>query len=80
MENGIQNIYVLGEEEALLLKAKEAFDDDKGKRKAGEKWMIYGPTEFVPPVQVEVIQKRTTIPLDENEGIYVRENSTGKVR
>jgi major vault protein len=42
--------------------------------------MIYGPAEFVPPVQVEVIQKRTTIPLDENEGIYVRDITTGKVR
>jgi major vault protein len=34
LENGIQNIYILGEEEALLLKAKENyFENDKKSRK-----------------------------------------------
>lgn len=42
--------------------------------------MIKGPTEYVPPVQVEVVCKRTAVPLDENEGIYVRDIKTGKVR
>jgi major vault protein len=82
LETGIQNVYVLTEEEALLLRAKENFFDeiDKKERKAGDKWMIYGPTDFVPPVEVEIIQKRTAIPLDENEGIYVRDIRTGRVR
>jgi len=82
LENGIQNVYVLGEEEALLLKARENFYDiqEKKERKAGDKWMLYGPSDFVPPVEVEIAQKRTSIPLDENEGIYVRDVRTGKVR
>jgi major vault protein len=42
--------------------------------------MIRGPVEYVPPVEVEVVTKRTAIPLDENEGIYVRNVKTGKVR
>ncbi len=42
--------------------------------------MIRGPIEYVPPVEVEVVTKRTAIPLDENEGIYVRDVKTGKVR
>lgn len=42
--------------------------------------MIRGPTEFVPSVEVEVITKTTAIPLDENEGIYVRDMKSGKVR
>jgi len=42
--------------------------------------MLYGPTDFVPPTEVEIVQKRTAIPLDENEGIYVRDIRTGKVR
>lgn len=42
--------------------------------------MIRGPLEYVPPVEVEVVCKRTAIPLDENEGIYVRDIKTGKVR
>jgi len=42
--------------------------------------MIRGPVEYVPPVEVEVVTKRSAIPLDENEGIYVRNVKTGKVR
>ena len=42
--------------------------------------MIRGPIEYIPSVEVEVMTKRTAIPLDENEGIYVRDVKTGKVR
>jgi len=81
LENSIQNVYILAEEEALLLRARENFvDEEKKERKAGDRWMLYGPTDFVPPTEVEIVQKRTAIPLDENEGIYVRDIRTGKVR
>jgi len=42
--------------------------------------MIYGPCDYVPPVQVEIVEKRRAIPLDENEGIYVRDIKTGEVK
>jgi major vault protein len=81
LEAGIQNVYVLSEEEALLLSVKQNFvDASKKERKAGDRFMVYGPTDYVPPVEVDVIEKRTAIPLDENEGIYVRDIKTGKVR
>ena len=48
-------------------------------RKPGDKWMIRGPIEYVPPVEVEVVCKRVAVPLDENEGIYVRDTKSGKV-
>jgi hypothetical protein len=48
-------------------------------RQPGDRWMIRGPVEYVPPVEVEVLMKRQAIPLDENEGIYVRDIKTGKV-
>ena len=76
LENSIQNVYLLSEEEALLLRAREEFDGHK----PGDRWMIYGPRDFIPPVQVEVIERRRAIALDENEGIYVRDIKTGKVR
>ena len=41
--------------------------------------MIRGPKDYVPPVEVTVVKQRVAIPLDENEGIYVRNNKTGKV-
>ena len=37
-------------------------------RQPGDRWMIRGPAEYVPPIEVEVVTKRTSIPLDENEG------------
>ena len=42
--------------------------------------MIKGPTDYVPPVEVEVVSRRKAIPLDTNEGIYVRDVKTGKIR
>lgn len=48
-------------------------------RKPGDRWMIRGPLEYVPPVEVDVVTKRKAMPLDENEGIYVRDIKTGKV-
>lgn len=88
LESGIQSVFVLGEEEALVLRARERIEDTQvveGKtvpvvRSPGDLWMIYGPTDYFPPVQVEIVDKRKSIPLDENEGIYVRDIKTGRVR
>ncbi|XP_047212556.1 major vault protein-like [Girardinichthys multiradiatus] len=105
LENGIQNVYVLSEEEGLVLRAVEAFNDaeyeeavddeeqeelaqDSAKRsrrsgilrRPGDRWMLRGPIEYVPPASVEVVLTQHAIPLDENEGIYVRDIKTGKVR
>ncbi|XP_043091171.1 major vault protein isoform X1 [Puntigrus tetrazona] len=98
LENGIQDVYVLSEEEGLVLRAVEAFidtegqeeaDEDEGEsqakkrgiqRRPGDRWMLRGPIEYVPPATVEVLLRRDAIPLDENEGIYVRDIKTGKVR
>jgi len=80
LERGIQNVNVLGEDEALLLRALELYEDETGVHQPGDRWMIYGPCDYVPPVPVEILEKRRAIPLDENEGIYVRDIRTGKVR
>jgi len=42
--------------------------------------VIQGPCDYIPPVQVEILEKRRVIALDENEGIYVRDIKTGRVR
>ncbi|XP_067033445.1 major vault protein-like [Acropora muricata] len=85
LEQGIQDVFILGEDEGLILKANEAFVDvddleEEVKRRPGDRWMIRGPSEYVPPVEVEVVAHRKAIPLDENEGIYVRDIKTGRVR
>jgi len=80
LESGIQNVHVLDSEEALLLRARESVLDGKEQRKPGDRWMIDGPCEYVPPVEVEIVEKRRAIPLDVTEGIYVRDIRSGKVR
>jgi major vault protein len=87
LEQGIQAVNILGSEEALLLRARESFQEPSGdpkkpgaKHMPGDRWMIYGPCEYVPSVEVEVIERRKAIPLDENEGVYVRDLKTGAVR
>ncbi|XP_054907810.1 major vault protein [Poeciliopsis prolifica] len=104
LESGIQNVYVLSEEEGLVLRAVEAFHDTEYEeaaedeeeelmlesakrsrrsgilRRPGDRWMLRGPLEYVPPASVEVLLTQRAIPLDENEGIYVRDIKTGKVR
>lgn len=80
LETGIRNIYVLGEQEALLLKARESFEDGNITRQPGDLWMITGPRDYIPRVEVEVIETRRAIPLDKNEGIYVRDIQTGELK
>lgn len=81
LEHDVEKIRILGEDEALLLMAREDFKDEEGKiHQSGERWMIKGPREYVPPVEVQILEERKSIPLDENEGIYVRDNRTGEVR
>lgn len=77
----IKNVYILTDQDALLLQAIESYKDEAGEKKAcGEKWMIRGPCRFIPPVEVKVLERREVIPLDKNEGIYIRNKTTGEVK
>ena len=84
LEKGIMEVFILGENEGLVLRAQEGFKDmtvePAVERQPGDRWMLKGPTEYIPPVQVEVVTRRRAIPLHENEGIYVRNTNTGQVR
>jgi major vault protein len=81
IDGGIQKVYILGEDEALLLRAEETHTEADGTvRNAVDRWMVKGPCRYTPPVQVILLEKRTTIPLDTNEGIYVRDNRDGSIR
>jgi major vault protein len=42
--------------------------------------MIKGTCDYIPPVTVEVVEKRNAFPLDQNEGVYVRDMKTGRIR
>nr|XP_010596871.2 major vault protein [Loxodonta africana] len=51
-----------------------------GQKRVVKRWLIRGPMEYVPSAKVEVVEERQAIPLDENEGIYVQDVKTGRVR
>eukprot|EP01060_Flectonema_neradi_P038496 TRINITY_DN808_c2_g1_i1.p1 TRINITY_DN808_c2_g1~~TRINITY_DN808_c2_g1_i1.p1 ORF type:complete len:903 (+),score=272.08 TRINITY_DN808_c2_g1_i1:46-2754(+) len=78
LENGLQNVYVLQADEALLLEALEACTESN--KEAGDLWMIRGPCEYVPPVEVKIRELRRAIPMHEYEGVYVRDLKSGVVR
>uniref|UniRef100_A0A8C8HYT0 Major vault protein n=1 Tax=Oncorhynchus tshawytscha TaxID=74940 RepID=A0A8C8HYT0_ONCTS len=89
LEEGTQDVYILSEEEGLVLRAVEEEEEEERaklsrrggvQRRPGDRWMLRGPIEYVPPAAVEVMLRQQAIPLDENEGIYVRDIKTGKVR
>lgn len=85
LQTGIKNAMVLQADEAVVVTAHEEFEDTlpKGKkvhRTPGEHWMIHGPTEYIPRTEIGNIQQRKAIPLNKNEGIYVRDIQTGQVR
>lgn len=75
---------MLSEQQGLLLKAlqplEEGESEEKVSHQAGDCWLIRGPLEYVPSAKVEVVEERQAIPLDQNEGIYVQDVKTGKVR
>ncbi|CAL8071868.1 unnamed protein product [Calicophoron daubneyi] len=100
LQSGVEDSYILQNDEGLMLRAEERFVDEfesvspeseggegeppvqkrKVLRRPGDQWIIRGPMEYVPPIQVQVVCRRTLIPLDLNEGIYVRNKKTGEIR
>lgn len=80
LEAGIQDVHILGEDEALILKAVLQFTEGDVVHAPGHMWMVRGPCEFIPSIEMEIIDRRKALPLDENEGIYVRDIKTGRVR
>ncbi len=56
IDDYINDMLVLEEGQAILLRANQ--DYPAAGKKAGETWMIQGPTEYIPPIEVDVIDTR----------------------
>merc|ERR1711935_53312 len=81
MDGNVRDVFILTKKDALVVQAQQSFKEDSGlQRMAGDRWMEYGPQGYFPPVQVEVIDKVAELALDKNEGIYVRDHTTGEKR
>lgn len=80
LKEGIQSARILSEHQSLLVQAREDVKEDEEVKLSGMKWVVRGPREYIPQAEVTILEERESIPLDENEGIYVRNIKTGEVR
>jgi len=48
----VKDIFILGNDEALLIKAKENFKEGDKEIPSGEKWTVKGPCRFIPDIKV----------------------------
>lgn len=78
----IEKIQVLDENSALILEATDDFFDEEFNvhRRARENWIVKGPREYRPNINVAVKRTEKAIALDSNEGVYIRDLITGSVR
>jgi len=68
---GIKEAVVLTATTAIWVTAKETFSDDNRKRRRpGDKWAIYGPGEYWPPSEVEILRYSYAILPIPSLGIY----------
>ena len=73
LRSGIQDVFVLGEEESLVLRASEEYEDVQPdgtvvRRKPGDRWTVQGPCEYFPAVQIEVLARRCVAFTGERRG------------
>jgi hypothetical protein len=57
----IQDVPLLGPEEAAVLRALESCDYDNKRVEAGQKWTVYGPTDLVPCKEIEIVERRKAL-------------------
>jgi len=70
----------LNKNQAAVVKALRDFKKDNVERKAGELYMISGPTMFIPGQFEEVVRRVDAITISENEAVYIRNTSTSELK
>jgi major vault protein len=69
--NTVHDVYVLSAEEALYVRAREGFVDEGGKKRfAGDRWFVYGPREYWPSLEVDVVKSVPAFLKIEPLGLY----------
>jgi major vault protein len=67
--------HVLTKYEGLLIKATDDFDAHK----AGDKFVVKGPTTYIPSKHEHIVSNVNAIPLSDTDGKYVQNEDTGDV-
>ncbi|MFX1236896.1 MAG: hypothetical protein ACFFAS_15790 [Promethearchaeota archaeon] len=78
--NGIKKIYVLEQNQGLIIKALKHIEQDGITRRAGDKWIVRGPIHYIPHKSEEVRSLIDEISLAEHSGIYIKNTKTGDIR
>jgi hypothetical protein len=69
--DSVNDVYVLVAEEALYVRAREGFVDQNNKRHfPGDRWFVYGPGEYWPPLEVDVVKRVPAFLKIEPLGLY----------
>jgi len=82
-DKGVQNVFVLTDREALLVRAQKEAPHPWLPSKsipAGTEVLVRGFCRYIPHKDVEIVEKRTSISLSEEDGVYVQNDDTGLVR
>ena len=82
-EGGVQNEFVLTDDDALLLRAQKDIPhplEPNQTMLAGTELLLRGPRKYIPNKDITVKEKRTLVSLADAQGIYIQNNDTGKVR
>jgi len=78
LEGGPQQSWVLAPWDALVVKASQQFNEvvtdgvtrREVARSPGDKWYVYGPQEYIPAVESQVLERRSAIIQIEPLGLY----------
>nr|MDO8108729.1 hypothetical protein [Candidatus Sigynarchaeota archaeon] len=79
-DNRINDEYILIRDTGLLVKAVRDFEDNGVARKAGDLWILQGPTHYIPHKYAAVERFVRAVSLGPDEGMYIKNIRTGDVR
>lgn len=82
IESGVQNEFVLTDDDALLLRAQKDAPHPLELSQimlAGTELLLRGPRKYIPNKDIIIKEKRVLVSLAEAQGIYIQNNDTGKV-
>ena len=68
----IRNEFVLVQDKGILMKALRNFKTGEIERKAGDMWIVEGPTHYIPHKYAIVEKHVSAISLGRDEGIYIK--------
>jgi len=79
----IKDIYVLNAEDALQVRAIEEFEERRNNRtykwSPGQKFYIYGPQEYCPPLEAEVLSRRRALIQYDSLGFFALYSYSSKL-